>query len=107
MCVIGCLLLLVLLVPTIVWLKYLYDLCQYRRLYGYGIYTVFVSTDDCMYISVYAILVNTQTFRKALTASVHDRTDTGGKIECPFSCVNNYARVWMKGAESKAWSVVN
>ena len=73
MCVIGCLLLPVLLVPTIVWLKYLYDLCQYRRLYGYGIYTVFVSTDDCMYISVYAILVNTQTFRKALTASVHEQ----------------------------------
>ena len=46
--------------------------------------------------------ISTQTFRRALTASV----DSCAEIkQCPFSGVTNSGRVWRKVAESDARSV--
>ena len=50
---------------------------------------------------VVSSLISTQTFRRALTASV----DSCAEIECPFSGVTNSGRVWRKVPESDARSV--
>ena len=45
-------------------------------------------------------LISTQTFRRALTASVDSYAEI--KIECPFSGVTKSGRVWRKVPESDA-----
>ena len=47
--------------------------------------------------------ISTQTFRRALTASVDSCAEI--KIECPFSSVTKSGRVWKKVAESDTRSV--
>ena len=48
-------------------------------------------------------LISTETFRRALTASVDSCAEI--KIECPFSGVTKSGRVWRKVPESGARSV--
>ena len=47
--------------------------------------------------------INTQTFRRTLTASLHGQLR--GDKECPFSGVTESGRVWRKVPESDARSV--
>ena len=44
--------------------------------------------------------ISTQTFRRALTASVDTCADAEIESECPFSGVTKYGRVWRKVPES-------
>ena len=53
------------------WNSFLYPGPMFTCVTGCFVTSNLISTDDYMAISVYAIPVNTQTFRKALTASVH------------------------------------
>ena len=54
----------------------------------------------CCFYSLISCL-STQTFWRALTASVHNRADT----ECPITGITNSGRVWRKVPESNVWSV--
>ena len=50
-------------------------------------------------------VISTQTFRRALTASVDSCAEV--KSACPFSGVSNAGKVWSKVRESEGWSESN
>ena len=70
--------------------------------------TLFLPGVDASHVYVHAwalgcfhSLISTQTFQRALTASV----DRCAVIDCPFSGVTKSGRVWRKVSESNAGSV--